>query len=241
MNGKWRQRVGKYLLLGTVACCIAGNAGATGIPVVDGLHIVQTTYGHYMKYVQDALQYGKEIAQWKQTYDHYRQQLIQGNIYKGDAGHMPTFTKRGLDEGMAESCPTPRSTDAVAWQQLGVCQQIVRAQNAQYNKIVEVLETATKRDQELQQIYNDRQSVGSDEGRLAANDNQLASFQARVQMDVEYAQLVVSSYDSYIERLKGDQVRLAKEALTGKAGIVGDIARGAALKTALKAARQRDR
>jgi hypothetical protein len=41
--------------------------------------------------------------------------------------------------------------------------------------------------------------------------------------------------------LKEDQVRLAREVLTGKAGAVGDIVRGAALSGALKAARKRDR
>jgi hypothetical protein len=209
--------------------------------VVDALHIVQTTYGHYSKYVQDAIQYGKEIEEWKRTYDHYRQQLIQGNVYKGQAGQMPGFAKREPDQGIAESCPTPSITDTLATEQFELCQQIVRAQNAQYNEIVKILETANKRDQELQQIYADRQSVGTDQGRLAANDNQLSSFQARVQMDVQYAELVVDTYDSYLARLKEDQVRLAREVLTGKAGAVGDIVRGAALSGALKAARKRDR
>ena len=227
--------------VGLVCTLFSVQASATGIPVVDALHIVQTTYGHYSKYVQDAIQYGKEIEEWKRTYDHYRQQLIQGNVYKGQAGQMPGFTKREPDQGIAESCPTPSITDTLATEQFELCQQIVRAQNAQYNEIVKILETANKRDQELQQIYADRQSVGTDQGRLAANDNQLSSFQARVQMDVQYAELVVDTYDSYLARLKEDQVRLAREVLTGKAGAVGDIVRGAALSGALKAARKRDR
>jgi len=227
--------------VGVVAVLFSAQAGATGIPVVDALHIVQTTYGHYAKYVQDAIQYGKEIEEWKRTYDHYRQQLIQGNLYQGQAGQMPGFTKRDSDQGVTESCPMPSLTDTLATQQFELCQQIVRAQNAQYNEIVKILETANKRDQELQQIYADRQSVGTDQGRLAANDNQLSSFQARVQMDVQYAELVVDTYDSYLARLKEDQVRLAREVLTGKAGVVGDIVRGAALSGALKAAKKRDR
>ena len=231
------------LLVGTMACALlaGGRAGATGIPVVDALHIVQTTYGHYNKYVQDALQYGKEIAQWKQTYDHYRQQLVAGNVYKGQAGQIPSFDKRDADQGVDESCPTPQSTDSIAWQQLALCQKIVRAQNAQYNEIVKILETANKRDAELQQIYGDRESVGTDQGRLAANDNQLESFQARVQMDLQYASLVVSTYESYLATLKQDQVRLAQETLTGKAALPGDVVRGAALKAALKQAAHRDR
>ena len=59
--------------VGVVAVLFSAQASATGIPVVDALHIVQTTYGHYAKYVQDAIQYGKEIEEWKRTYDHYRQ------------------------------------------------------------------------------------------------------------------------------------------------------------------------
>lgn len=227
--------------VGLIAALFSVQASATGIPVVDALHIVQTTYGHYAKYVQDAIQYGKEIEEWKRTYDHYRQQLIQGKIYQAQAGQMPSFTRRDPDQGLAESCPMPSITDTMATQQFELCQQIVRAQNAQYNEIVKILETANRRDQELQQIYADRQSVGTDQGRLAANDNQLSSFQARVQMDVQYAELVVDTYDSYLARLKEDQVRLAREVLTGKAGKVGDIVRGAALSEALKAARKRDR
>lgn len=231
----------RRLWVGLIAALFSMQASATGIPVVDALHIVQTTYGHYSKYVQDAIQYGKEIEEWKRTYDHYRQQLIQGKIYQAQAGQVPSFTKRDPDQGLAESCPAPSITDTLATQQFELCQQIVRAQNAQYNEIVKILETANRRDQELQQIYADRQSVGTDQGRLAANDNQLSSFQARVQMDVQYAELVVDTYDSYLARLKEDQVRLAREVLTGKAGRVGDIVRGAALSGALKAARKRDR
>lgn len=228
---------------GLMACALlaGGHADATGIPVVDALHIVQTTYGHYTKYVQDALQYAKEVSQWKQTYDHYRQQLIAGNLYQGKVGQLPTFEKRDPDQGLEESCPTPPGTDALAWQQFNLCQKIVRAQNAQYNEIVKILETAGKRDAELQQIYADRQSVGSDQGRLAANDNQLESFQARVQMDIQYASLVVSTYDSYLATLQQDQVRLAQAVLTGTRAAPGDVVRGAALKAALKQASHRDR
>jgi hypothetical protein len=228
--------------LAVVLCGLlaAGNAGAQAV-VIDPTHIIKTVFGHYSKYVQDAIQYGKEIDEWKRTYEHYRQQLIQGNVYRAQAGQVPGFTKRDPDQGLAESCPMPGIADTLATQQFELCQQIVRAQNAQYNEIVKILETANRRDQELQQIYADRQSVGTDQGRLAANDNQLSSFQARVQMDVQYAELVVDTYDSYLARLKEDQVRLAREVLTGKAGVAGDIVRGAALSGALKAARKRDR
>lgn len=244
MKAQQRGGRGRVRMAGGFISCallVGGHADATGIPVVDALHIVQTTYGHYTKYVQDALQYAKEINQWKQTYDHYRQQLISGRLYQGQAGQMPEFEKRNPDQGVAESCPTPRGTDSLAWQQHEVCQKIVRAQNAKYNEIVKILETANKRDAELQQIYGDRQTVGTDQGRLAANDNQLAAFQARVQMDLQYASLVVSTYESYLATLQQDQVRLAQEALTGRSAPLGDVVRGAALKAALKQASHRER
>ena len=228
-----------------IATGLCGLLGATNVTaqaiVVDPAHIVKTAFGHYSKYVQDALQYGTEINQWKQTYDHYRQQLIEGKVYQGEAGQLPTFAKRDPEQGMAESCPTPRTSEPLSSKQHEICQQTVRAQNAQYNEIVKILETAAKRDQELRQIYADRQAVGTDQGKLAANDNQLAAFQARVELDLQYGELVVSTYDSYLARLKDDQVQLAKEALTGKSSVAGDVARGAALSTALKAARRVDR
>lgn len=245
MKGQQGKSKRGWLGMGVAAAVVAcgllgsGNAAAQAV-VVDPGHIIKTVFGHYAKYVQDGIQYGKEISQWKQTYDHYRQQLIAGNLYRGQAGQVPTFDKRAADQGVAESCPAPEGADPVAAQQHEVCQQIVRAQNAQYNEVVKILETANQRDRELQQIYADRQSVGTDQGRLAANDNQLESFQSRVQMDVQYAQLVIASYDSYLARLKEDQVRLAKQALTGTS-MLGDVARGAALKAALKAAGKRER
>ena len=242
---KVRRRSEGRLRLAAMGMAVSGllaasDAGAQMV-VADPIHTVQTIYGHYTKYVQDALQYGKEIMQWKQTYDHYRQQLVAGNLYDGQAGQLPTFEKRDPDQGVDESCPAPHGTDSIAWEQFALCQKIVRAQNAQYNEIVKILETANKRDAELRQIYGDRQSVGTDQGRLAANDNQLESFQARVQMDLQYASLVVSTYDSYLATLKQDQVRLAQQALTGKSALVGDLVRGAALKAALKQARRGDR
>ena len=216
--------------------------GASGVPVVDVAHLIRTVLGHYMNYSQNGLQYAKEVAQWKQMYDHYQQQLIRGGIYNAQTGAWTEFEKRDPDEGLEQSCGMSDALKqgTVAMRQFDVCQKIVRAQNAQYNEVIRVLETSRKRDQELQDIYRDRMSVGTDQGRLAANDNQLQAFEARVQMDLQYASQMLAAYDSYLANLKADQRRLAGQALWGE-GAVGDVVRGAALKLALQTAGGRER
>lgn len=219
-----------------------GVVRASGMPVVDLAHLMRTVLGHYMNYNQNAIQYAKEVQQWKQMYDHYQQQLIRGGIYNASTGEWVEFEQRGADEGVEDACgvPAPLKPGSVGARQQELCQKIVRAQNAQYNEMVRVLQASRKRDEELQGIYQDRMAVGTDQGRLAANDNQLRAFEARVQMDLQYASQVMAAYDSYLAHLKQDQRRLANQALSGEGAFAG-VVRGTTLKLALQAARGRDR
>jgi len=86
-------------------------------------------------------------------------------------------------------------------------------------------------------VEKQRNKVGTSQGALAANDNEVQRFVARNAMDVDYWQAQMKAYDSYILGLKDDQSRLARRALRGDKDSLlaplGQLVQAVTLKAAL--------
>ncbi|WP_338339886.1 hypothetical protein [Xanthomonas euvesicatoria] len=211
-------------------------------------------------------EYGKEFDRWKETlsqyqkeYAHYQQQLIKLQSLNLTGPTMEdNFTERDLNYGVDDACPgggddmvsivgnaiksqMPKlSLDMqgdLVTQQLKVCQLLVMTDNARYNESVRMLKRLVQRNEEFKnKIQSQREGVGTSQGALAANDNEVARFMTQNSMDLDYWQAKIKAYDSYELALKNDQKRLAKRALNGDKGpnkILGQLVQAAALKTAL--------
>ncbi|MBB4709618.1 hypothetical protein [Xanthomonas arboricola] len=207
-------------------------------------------------------EYGKDFERWKETlsqyqkeYAHYQQQLIKlQSLNFGITNMEDNFTERDPNYGMAAACSgagsglgsimtsiksmLPNMDGNLVTEQTKICQLMVMTENARYNESVRMLKRLIQRNKEFdQKIQSQRKGVGTSQGALAANDNEVARFVAQNSMDLDYWQAKLKAYDYYEASLKSDQRKLTKRAFDGnKEGgipLVTQLVQAAALKAAL--------
>ncbi|MBB4591608.1 hypothetical protein [Xanthomonas cannabis] len=217
--------------------------------------IVNDTIGvakNAAEYAEQARRWTETARQYQQELDHYKQQLI--NLTSLGFLRPPLDDKFVLREpgyGLEFACPgaqasgiagildqiksiAPTMSGKMAEEQLKVCARIVMAQNAQYNESVMMLKRLVQRNTEFEAIERQRGRVGTKQGALAANDNEVKRFTARNAMEMSHWEAKMKAYDVYIAGLKDDQTLLAKRALEGNKGdLLGQVVQAAALKIAL--------
>ncbi len=244
-----RQRQRSILAVILVLACVGSQANAQ--------LITKDPFGLLAKIRQiekDTEEFRKTSERWRDTANHYQQQLIKLQRLSFQQRSMEdSFPPRPADYGMDDMCPgagggikgqltgiftqaMPDLGGNVVNQQQAICQRLVHAENAKYNESVTMLRTLMQRSREFAQIEQQREQVSGSQGSLAANDNEAYRFVARNQLELDYWQARMKAYDDYIAALKWDQSRLAKRALGGNKGegqLVGKIIQAGMLKAAL--------
>jgi len=238
-------RLAAGLLLAVGLCC--GQANAQVI-VNDRMSLTKTL----QEYAKEAQRWKQTLQQYKDQIAHYQQQLINlQNLNLSGSVMEDDFKERDLSYGVEDACPSPNGSGIsgildsfknilpnmqgdLVEEQLKVCQLLVRNDNARYNESVRMLQRLIQRNKEFtDKIEKQRNSVGTSQGALAANDNEVSRFIAQNSMDVDYWQARMKAYDAREMTLKNDQSRLAKRALNGSQSLLGQVVQAAALKTAL--------
>lgn len=237
-----------FAAIAIATCCVLSGPAGAQWAVTDPGHTALTYAGWIENLISQGEQYAKQIAQYQtqvQQYEtqvrQYEQQYVKGGVTKPDAMQTPRFTPRALDAGLAQRCPAGMRSMLASSASAENCAMIVQTENARYNAIVGVLNLSKDRDRELQTIYAERAGISQqDAGALQANNNRLLAMQSRLQMDIQQARNQTDGYDRFLELLKDDQRMIANGTLDG-GGLLGGAVRGAALHTALDAARRSDR
>lgn len=208
------------------------------------------------EYAEQAKRWTDTLKQYQQQLDHYKQQLIQlQRLNLGESSMADNFAERPQDYGLEDTCPgasgsgltdlldkfkslAPNMQGDMVQEQLKVCARMVLAQNAQYNESVRMLKRLIQRNDQFKQVQAQRDSGGTSQGALAANDNEVQRFVAQNAMDLDYWQAQMKAYDSYIVALKDDQSRLSRKALDGDKSSwlapLGQIVQAATLAKALE-------
>ncbi|WP_242101565.1 hypothetical protein [Lysobacter sp. M2-1] len=221
-----------------------------------------STSAHAQFIVEDPLLIEKSVAEyietakrWKDTYDHYQQQLIRLKSLNLRMERMAdNFPERDANHGVEQACPgpggvaggieemfravAPAMNSDILQQQRVLCIRMVRAENQRYNETVRMLKRMLQHQRDYQHgIEAQRAAVGNRQGDLAANDNETNRFVARMEMDRDYWMARNKAFDTYIATLQQDHGRLAKRALGGNKDtgnpILGKLVHAATLKTAL--------
>lgn len=204
----------------------------------------------------------KQKERWEEQKKRWETQLADAkNVFKTqDMDMTMDFNERPQNYGMAESCqenkfdkdrPITSAVDTAvsainSWRplkldnsanlkkdMLDLCKQIVMAQNLKYNETVRLLKLVKQRESEMKKLDDYRQKVGTSQGMLATSSNQLSALSTRMQMDVQYAEAVISTYDSLIASRKLQQEEIGKRILKGgDKTLVSVVLQGAALKGA---------
>ena len=248
--GRRARGVGLVMVL-TACTMLSWNTRASGVPVIDFINWIQ----NYLQQYQATGEYGEEAKRWYDSYEHMQQQLIRLEGLATSMGPMSDqFSRRAEDYGMVESCRgsqgspdlsalkqafVPDLDGDIQQQQIRLCERIILAENAKYNETVDMLGRLRKRAEGLQKIEQRRTSVGSSQGALESNDNDVARFAAGMQVELQHWEAMITGYDSYIGLLRMDQQRLATRAMQGSPW--GTLAQGVVLKGALEAAGAHDR
>jgi len=204
------------------------------------------------EYAEQAKRWTDTLKQYQQQLDHYKQQLIQlQRLNLGESTMADNFAERPQDYGLEDTCPgasgsgltglldkfkslAPNFQGDMVQEQLKVCARMVLAQNAQYNESVRMLKRLIQRNNQFnKQVQAQRDSGGTSQGALAANDNEVHRFVAQNAMDLDYWQAQMTAYDNYIVSLKDDQARLSRKALDGDKNLLGQFVQAAVLAKAL--------
>ncbi|MCL1635121.1 DUF4141 domain-containing protein [Luteimonas sp. SX5] len=234
---------------------MAGSAEAQWT-VTDPGHTLATVDG----WVVQGAEIGEQLKRWEEQTKRWQTQLADAkSVFKSqDMDMTMDFSERPRDYGMAESCPEKKFdkdrpiTSAVdtglsaisSWQplkldnsanlkkdMLDLCKQIVVAKNMKYNETVRLLKLVKQRESEMKKLDEYRQRVGTSQGMLATSSNQLSALSTRMQMDVQYSEAVINTYDALIASRKLDQEKITQRILKGSdKGLVSVVLQGAALK-----------
>jgi len=234
-------------LLALAICTTAGSLHAQAV-VTDPGHTMLTYAGWVEELISQGQQYAKQIAQYQTQLQQYQtqvrqfeQQYVKGGVTNQAAMEVSSFAPRALTAGLAERCPSTLRSLLSSSAAAKNCAMIVQTENRRYNAIVDVMNIAKERDKELQIIYAERAGIAQeDAGALQANNNRLLSMQSRMQTDIQQARSQTEAYDRLLELLRYDQRTVTNSMLDGD-GAVGGVVRGAALHTALNAAKRVDR
>lgn len=255
-NVTTKQPAIKALVAGMVfaAAVAAGNANATGMPVLDISNLLQNLMNQINTYsarFQDVAEYGQTATRWTSTLNHYRQQLVQiqgimsniglpqgQSITKVDADYLVAERCNGGQGGFSFASLTQQfslnpSGDLIQ-QQRQICANIQRMQNAKFNYTVDFFKDyAPKLQDELTQLGSQR-NASNDQGNVAASDNDALRVSNDVDVKFQTWQATLHAYDSYIVSMEENQRVLAKVALKGREGPLGTLVKTATLKAALE-------
>ncbi len=225
------------------AAVSTNTALATGMPVVDGAHIIKTGLGWVQQYRQQIQQYTKQLQQYQTQFRQFEQQYVKGGAFRGSMMSTAEFMPRNLNAGVADQCPASLRDLLSSSSSADTCALIVQTKNARYNAMLDVLNSSRGRNAQLQEIYAERSRIPPEKtGEMVANTNRLEAFGKMMQLDMLRAETQTSSYDKLILALEEDLRMTSNAALDGSSGgVVGGVIRGAALKTALSGARRGDR
>ena len=242
-----------------------GHAHAITV-VESGPNLVQSILNQLNTYIQrsqDRAAHGLESSHRLEELAHMSQQLAGLQSYMDRIMPMGltqvSLQERSLNYGVDTKCPgegglsdfsigtlwrkfTPKLEEEISEQQRQVCQLIQMAQNAKYNEIVRVMKNLETRSAEAQGLSIGRQGVGTSEGMLATNSNDVSWFLANTTVDIQYSETAIRAYDNLIASLNADQELLARQGLNGKKpSVLGTVSQGVMLKSALETLKSRER
>lgn len=241
------RRLGFLAVAGFIVA--TNTVSATGIPVVDGGHILTTTSSWIGQWGKEGAQWVKEGQQWKQTWDHYMQQLITMKGLVMSMGLDKSLNLEPVDENtymVAERCGSGfslgsltkifslNSSGNIYEQQKQICSNIQRVQNMKYNLTVKFMkDNVPEMESMLKQIEKER-NTNNKQGTVEGTTSKSVQMSNALDINFLNYQSQITTYDAYVASLESLQRVLAQGALKGKQGMLGTFVKTAALKTALE-------
>lgn len=228
------------------------GAQASGVPVVDAVHLGISKLAWVEQFAQMTNELKKQVEQYETQVKQYQQMKLDATEFKSDTGYREdiaaSFPERDVNDGVQAQCGTsPAGTvnQGARVQQYTICVRIVQTQNRRYNMVRNVFEGIREKDEVIQDLNAERNSLGEDEiGKQQSIDSKIALLEAQIQMDLQAHNTTLEAYNNFLQGLREENHRIAASVLNGSrgpGGVIGEIAAHGTLKLALQAARLRER
>jgi hypothetical protein len=148
--------------------------------------------------------------------------LQNGKSGQQGGGSDGKLEKRQDEQYMEKRC-RDETTNPLNATQRPICQDIVKRENKLFNYLLDMLDLAKDRQEQLKAITQERAAINSGDpneyGQLQSNTNRLLALQAQQQIDAMNLQLTMDSYDRYLSGRRAEMADLTREAQRGPAGI----------------------
>src|SRR5690606_39822002 len=114
----WPSGAGLVLVL--CGACVAGPAAAQWA-VVDVPHTVKTALGWVAQYQQMIETYQRQVEQLQTLDKQYKQALVTGEAYSGNAGYREHFEERDQDADLEKRCGASPAKHPMGAEQHAYC------------------------------------------------------------------------------------------------------------------------
>lgn len=228
----------------------AGSVNAQWV-VTDPGHTVQNVVQQIMVSGERAIEFGKQIDEWKKQYEHFQQQLIKFQSFLNNPIALPNsepWVELNKTEVVKQKCGDAggsllgRLMDSVglqlngdlAKQQLQVCVNIESAKVDKFNYTVKFARDSVPQMQSLLGKIQGQRGTSSSQGNIQGVDSE--SMRLANDLDIKYQswQAQMKTYDAYIAAMMDKQNTLATRALKGQASPLGQAISTAAMAGALQ-------
>lgn len=252
-NASRNLRGGAVGVLAASLMLVGSTAHASGVPVVDGVHLGISKFAWVEQYRQMYEEFNKQKEQYETQLRQYEQMKLTAAPFKSATGHREdmgtVFPPRDVNDGVVASCgntsPSGGANVEYRVQQYQLCIRMVQLENRRYNMLREVFGKIKEKDDRVQALIAERNALAPDEfGKLQTINTNIAALETQIQMDLQANLTTMEAYNAHLQGMREENQRIAALALKGSrgpGGVVGQITSYGTLKLALQAARLRDR
>ncbi|WP_434779725.1 type IV secretion system protein [Neisseria sp. Ec49-e6-T10] len=203
-----------FLATVIIGSFLAGPVHASGVPVVDGVHISETV----INAIKQGMQWAKEAEQWKSYVDALKSQnygaLLQplmvtaGALLGAEAGTDDASAKKFLGED-DNSCGLPNGGD---YYKTCVKERNIRAERL--TEMEKLLKSFDKRQEELTALTK-KWSAKMEPGEMQSLQFKISSLQAQIQNDMARMQLSMAMYKQREELMSQKRADAGFKAIYG--------------------------
>jgi len=250
-----KQAYKKNLAVGLLALACATAAGSVNAQwvVTDPGHMAANIGQQVATSAERAIEFGKEIAEWKKQYDHFQQQLIRFQSFLDNPIALPTSEPwRELDKSQVveQRCRQTSGGGSIlgnlmsrvglnlngdlSEQQMQICVNIESAKVEKFNYTVRFSRDTVPEMQRLLAQVQRQRGTSSDQGNVEGVNSE--SMRLANDLDIKYQmyQAQMGIYDAYIVAMMDKQNTLAKRGLKGESKLLGTAITTAAMAGALQ-------
>ena len=202
----------------------------------------------YSQKIEDAAEYGEQAMRWRNTLNHYRQQLINLQHMINSFGMPNSLSMEPVPDnyGVAQRCGGGFSMSSIVQgfslspngniveQRKKICASVQIASNKKYNETIEFTKRTLPELKKSLEKTNERRDSSSDQGVMEASQYDALNYANTFDTEYNGWRMRMEAYDSYIAAMENQQKQLTELGLKGEQNALGTLVKTVSLKAALE-------